>query len=520
MQAIHNQRTDYTGAGMSGGDGSNYMPYDQGQRRMAEYRTQRGGSDASSSRTGHNSYPLNNLIPIPPPHAYGQSGRSAESSPERGYSPARSYRDDRSPSPNKMYGQQQRPNMPYTHSYSSTSNLVGAAAAPGLAPMIGERPSSRVSDNRHYLGSSRPPSNYRDNGSDAGSSYAPSVLTANNAASARLGAIDPNEIADDELDDPILNDKKTGSIYGNSLLGFGGGIGSGAYDSLPNGVDRNFGPVRRQPPKKKTSRGLIACFWTAAVVVVLGIIGGVVAFVLISQAKNNKDLGPTGGTFAPLFGGGSSTSSSPDSSGNGGLTKSSPAIKALLNNPNLHRVFPGIDYTPQDAQWPACLSNPPSQDNVTMDIALISQLASTVRLYGTDCNQTEMVLEAITALGLESSLKVWPTVWIEANSTTNSRQHAQMYDMLAKYGTSQIAGIFVGNEVIFRKDMTVTQLVSEITAFKANVTQLYPNANLQVGTSDIGSSWTAPLAQAVDIVGSNIHPFFGYGFEILPMNVR
>jgi len=249
---------------------------------------------------------------------------------------------------------------------------------------------------------------------------------------------------------------------------------------------------------------------------VLGIIGGVVAFVLISQAKNNKDLGPTGGTFAPLFGGGGSTttSSSPDSSGNSGLTKSSPAIKALLNNPNLHRVFPGIDYTPQDAQWPACLSNPPSQDNVTMDIALISQLASTVRLYGTDCNQTEMVLEAITALGLESSLKVWPTVWIEANSTTNSRQHAQMYDVLAKYGTSQMAGIFVGNEVIFRKDMTVTQLVSEITAFKANVTQLYPKANLQVGTSDIGSSWTAPLAQAVDIVGSNIHPFFGYGFDI------
>jgi len=126
-----------------------------------------------------------------------------------------------------------------------------------------------------------------------------------------------------------------------------------------------------------------------------------------------------------------------------------------------------------------------------------------------------MVLQAISALGLESSLKVWPTVWLDTNSTTNSRQHAQMYDVLAKYGTSQIAGIFVGNEVIFRKDMTVTQLVSEITDFKSNVTKLYPKANLQVGTSDIGSSWTAALAQAVDIVGSNIHPFFGYDAAVV-----
>lgn len=515
---MHNQRTDYTGAGMSGGNGSNYIPYDEGQRRMAEYRTQRG-SDASSSRTSHNSYPLNTLIPIPPPHAYGQSGRSAESSPERGFSPAGSYRDDRSPSPSKMYGQQQqRPNMPYSQSYSSTSNLVGGAAAPGVAAMIGDRPGSRVSDNRHYLGSSRPGSQYRDNGSDAGSTYAPSVLTANNAASARLGAIDPNEIADDELDDPILNDKKAGSVYGKSLLGFGGGdVGSGSYDSLPSGVDKKLPAIRRQPPpNKKRARGLIVCFWAAPVIVLLGIIAGVVAVVLTSQAKNNKDLGASAGTFAGLFGSSSSTSSSTNnsgddssSSGDSGLTKSSPEITALLNNTKLHKVFPGIDYTPQNSQWPACLSNPPSQDNVTIDVALISQLASSVRLYGTDCNQTELVLEAITALGLESSLKVWPTVWLGTNTTTNTRQHTQMYDVLAKYGTSQIAGIFVGNEVIYREDMTVTQLVSEITDFKANVTKLYPKANLQVGTSDIGSSWTATLAEAVDIVGSNIHPFFG-----------
>lgn len=398
------------------------------------------------------------------------------------------------------------------HSYSSTNNLIADAAPPGVIA-LGDRPSSRVSQSRPQYGSrSRPGSYYRDNASDAGSAYTPSVLTPNNAASAGLGTIDPMDIADDEVDDPILRSKKAGAVYGNSMLGFGNGTNHGAYSSVPGGEKGFSSNFPRHQPKKKSLTMLQGIFWGLAILVVAGIVAGVVGFVLVSQKANNKDAGAEQGAL-PLFGGSSSNSSTSGGSSSsttaGTLTKNSPEIVALMNDKALHKVFPGMDYTPQNTQWPDCLSNPPSQDNVTQDIAIISQLSSTVRLYGTDCNQTEMVLEAINVLDLQSSLKVWATVWLENNSTTNARQTEQMYDILSSYGTSQFEGIFVGNEVLFRKDLTEAQLIANITNFRDNITHLYPNAGLRIGTSDLGSAWTATLAEAVDVVGSNVHPYFG-----------
>ena len=47
---------------------------------------------------------------------------------------------------------------------------------------------------------------------------------------------------------------------------------------------------------------------------------------------------------------------------------------------------------PWGTTYPECLKWPPSQNNVTRDIAVLSQLTNKVRLYGMDCNSTEMVL--------------------------------------------------------------------------------------------------------------------------------
>jgi exo-beta-1,3-glucanase (GH17 family) len=506
MQNIHSQDTSYLGGGNGG-----YASYEDGHRRMTDFRSHRG-SDASSQRARQQAYPPGNLIPVPPPHAYAHSGRSVESSPDRGYSPARSYRDDRSPSP----GKRPIPPQPYLHSYSSTNNLLGAAAGPGVAIPMHDRPSSRVSNQAGYLGA-RPASYYHDNASDAGSAYSPSVLTPNNAASAGLGTIDPMEILDDDVDDPILNSKKPARGYKGGEMGMGTST-AGLYNSIPGG---GLGPEKdfaaryaRQPPKRK-STGWKLLFWGIPVLIVIGIIAGVVGFVLHENDLNNKDLGPQGGTFNSLIGSGSgsntdnNTSSTPSSSTGSDLTKDSPEIIALLNDATLHKVFPGIDYTPQNTQWPACLSSPPNQDNVTMDIAIISQLAPVVRLYGTDCNQTEMVLHAISALGLNDTLKLWAAVWLENNATTNARQLKQMYDILDTHGTDNLNGIIIGNEVLFREDLTETQLIANITEFRTNITNLYPSSGLKIATSDLGSSWNAQLAEAVDVVMSNIHPFFG-----------
>ncbi|KAF7514362.1 hypothetical protein GJ744_000132 [Endocarpon pusillum] len=239
-------------------------------------------------------------------------------------------------------------------------------------------------------------------------------------------------------------------------------------------------------------------------VIVLAIVGGIVGGVLGSRSTAKS----SGETESPS--GNSINNANDDTASNGDLSKGSAEIKKLMNNRDLHRVFPAIDYTPWGTQYPLCVEFPPSQNNVTRDMAVLSQLTNTVRLYGTDCNQTEMVLHAIDRLGL-SSMKVWLGVWIETNTTTNERQLEQMYKILKDVSDHSIfKGVIVGNEALYRagvdKAASKENLIEILTQVKSNFTSL--NYDLLVATSDLGDNWDSSLVQASDAVMSNIHPFF------------
>jgi exo-beta-1,3-glucanase (GH17 family) len=213
----------------------------------------------------------------------------------------------------------------------------------------------------------------------------------------------------------------------------------------------------------------------------------------------NKDSSTSSGSD-------STSTAAGDTSANGDLDINSSEIKALLNNKNLHKVFPGIDYTPVNTQYPECLTNPPSQNNVTRDIAVLSQLTNTVRLYGTDCNQTEMVIHALKQLKMDSTMKIWLGVWQDSNTTTNARQLDQMWNILDTYGASPFKGLIVANEILFRKEMTLAQLGTLLSGVRTNLTA--KGMSLPVATSDLGDNWTAELAAQSDYIMSNIHPFF------------
>ncbi|KAL3422663.1 endo-beta-glucanase [Phlyctema vagabunda] len=198
-----------------------------------------------------------------------------------------------------------------------------------------------------------------------------------------------------------------------------------------------------------------------------------------------------------------------DTTTNGDLTKDSTEIKALMANTKLHKVFPGVDYTPIHSQYPDCIHDPPSQNNVTRDLAVLSQLTNVVRLYGTDCNQTEMLIHSIDKLDLKGTVKIWLGVWQDTNVTTNARQLEQMYDILDTYGGDNFLGVIVGNEVLFREDMDATELGTVISNVRSNLTSK-GLGDLKIASSDLGDNWTkAPeLVEKVDYIMANIHPFF------------
>ncbi|KAI0808789.1 glycoside hydrolase superfamily [Xylaria sp. FL0064] len=237
--------------------------------------------------------------------------------------------------------------------------------------------------------------------------------------------------------------------------------------------------------------------WIIAIVILLVIAGAVVGGVLGSMYanKNSKNDSSSYGQSAD-----------DDSAKNGDLSLDSDEIQALLNNPNLHKVFPGVDYTPINVQYPDCLKNPPSQNNVTRDVAILSQLTNTIRLYGTDCNQTEMTIHAINQLKMEDDIKIWLGVWQDDNNVTNTRQLDRMWSILDQYGDKPFKGLIIGNEILFRQQMTAQQLGDLLDNVRSNLTK--HNWDLPVATSDLGDNWDANLAELSDYIMANVHPFF------------
>ena len=296
-----------------------------------------------------------------------------------------------------------------------------------------------------------------------------------------------------------------GAAAGGVMGGLGGIMGrkpvltpSGNYGRVP-ATDYGNGVITEKSQwlaaaeaRRKKKRVL---FIVLGIIAALGIIAGAVVGGILASRKSDP---------VQVTNGGAATAAEDD--GNGDLDSNSDEIKKLLNNSDLHKVFPGMDYTPFNAQYPACLTNPPSQNNVTRDMAVLSQLTKTIRLYGTDCNQTDMVIHSIGKLGLKDT-KIWLGVWLDSNTTTNARGMKAMYDILDRNGADPFAGVIIGNEVLFRKDLTVAQLADTVTQVRSNFTS--KKIDLPVAVADLGDNWKAgTLTENVDVVMSNIHPFF------------
>lgn len=421
--------------------------------------------------------------------------------------------------------QQSIPRRPISRTYPEGSAasgipLAASAATPGIATPGVYTPDATSS--RHSLPQSQqsyhnmPANDLYDSPYQRHGHYPPAMQEA---------SIMPGDIVDDGDDgfipDPkrksMLNRHRSREALGAASTTVGaaatGGIlgglfkrreknvtSSGSYNavSASDGVSAEKSEwLSRQTQGNNKMRWVVG--GAIGIVVILAVIGGIVGGVLAS--KNSSSSGGSNGNI---------NNAADDTAANGDLDLSSGEIKALMNNKNLHKVFPGMDYTPWGTQYPDCLTWPPSQNNVTRDMAVLSQLTNAVRLYGTDCNQTEMVLHSIDRLQLKD-MKVWLGVWIDTNQTTTDRQLDQMYKILAETKDRSIfKGVIIGNEALFRADEDKTEAKTELatllTTARSNFTSL--GYDLTVSTSDLGDNWDATLAAASDYVMSNVHPFF------------
>lgn len=176
-------------------------------------------------------------------------------------------------------------------------------------------------------------------------------------------------------------------------------------------------------------------------------------------------------------------------------------IRGVMNNTALKNVFYGINYAPRNVIYPICGA---TLHDVMLDVALLSQITSRLRTYGTQCNQARFILDSIKTLNLNMTLSMG--VWIGPNDDINLQQMQDMKWLLKSYPRKLFESIYVGNEVLFREEQTPKALVKYIKEAKKFVGEL--NWDLPVGTSELGPAINTDVMKASDILGTSAHPFF------------
>ncbi|RDB20132.1 putative glucan endo-1,3-beta-glucosidase btgC [Hypsizygus marmoreus] len=207
---------------------------------------------------------------------------------------------------------------------------------------------------------------------------------------------------------------------------------------------------------------------------------------------------------------------------NGGSSSSSkgnnkdPSV--FTKDPRLHKSFYGLAYTPEGSLVPECGN---SLENVIKDIQLMSQLTTRVRLYGADCNQTALVLEAIKQTKVDIQVFLGNYV-VPTDHAAYERQRDILKDAIQTYGTDHIAGVTVGNEFMlnYLTEHEATDpdgeigkqgaaiLLADIQDTRDMLASLALPKDIPVGNSDAGSFFSTDVLSAVDYGLSNVHAWF------------
>ncbi|KZP00414.1 glycoside hydrolase family 17 protein [Calocera viscosa TUFC12733] len=256
------------------------------------------------------------------------------------------------------------------------------------------------------------------------------------------------------------------------------------------------GPHAQQQKRRRRRR----MFWCGGLVllavVVIGVSVGCVVGLRVSSGP--APPGPLPGTM-------------------GVVTFTNPSDeRTYVPDARLHNSFYGLGYVPYGAYEPDCQI---TQNNVTEDIVLLSQLTTRVRMYSAECEQDRMVLQAIRQTGVE--LQVYLALNLTGNNTGFYDQASEIANSLLTYETHNVGGVLVGDQFIAtylaennttdpnsQAGQTAASYVSsEIASMRATIKMLNLTAPVRVGTADGGDVFTPDLLQKVDFAMASVMPW-------------
>ncbi|WP_458760968.1 glycosyltransferase [Afipia sp. TerB] len=176
------------------------------------------------------------------------------------------------------------------------------------------------------------------------------------------------------------------------------------------------------------------------------------------------------------------------------------AIWGLLRErqdaPDFRGMLPSVSYAPFEGTGHPDVDNFPTVEKIRADLKKLSTMTRAIRLYSSTGG-----VELVPPIAAEFGLKVTVGAWIDKNPERNEREIRAAIDLAKR--NSNVIGVVVGNETIYRGEQKVEDLIQLIQRVKKQV-------NVPVTTGEIWNIWrdNPELASSVDFIAAHILPYW------------
>ena len=164
--------------------------------------------------------------------------------------------------------------------------------------------------------------------------------------------------------------------------------------------------------------------------------------------------------------------------------------------PDFKGILPSVSYAPFEGSAHPDVDNIPTIEKIRADLKTLSTMTKAIRLYSSTGG-----VELVPPIAAEFGLKVTVGAWIDKNSDRNEREIQAAIELARR--NSNVIGVVVGNETIYRGEQKVDDLIALIQRVKKQV-------NVPVTTGEIWNIWrdNPQLSSAVDFIAAHILPYW------------
>jgi exo-beta-1,3-glucanase (GH17 family)/cellulose synthase/poly-beta-1,6-N-acetylglucosamine synthase-like glycosyltransferase len=164
--------------------------------------------------------------------------------------------------------------------------------------------------------------------------------------------------------------------------------------------------------------------------------------------------------------------------------------------PNFEGQLASVSYAPFGDSAHPDAGGKAQATQIRADLKMLAPLTRAVRTYSATGG-----VELVPGIASEFGLRVTAGAWIDKNQDRNEREIRSVIELAKRH--SNINGVIVGNETIFRGEQKVSDLIQMIQRVKRST-------NVPVTTGEIWHVWIEhpELVSAVDYIAAHILPYW------------